>query len=163
MVRKHLKYASYVFRHKWFVFVEACKMRIGLRGLFHDMSKFRIDEWTAYANFFYGKKQSGDNGSGYCREDDKTVDTAFDTAWLKHIHRNPHHWQYWILREDEGDTKCLPMPIKFVLEMIADWKGAGKAQGHTGPNECQKWYIAHRDTIKLHKKTRKIVDDLMGV
>ncbi|MFR1480703.1 MAG: DUF5662 family protein [Hydrogeniiclostridium mannosilyticum] len=31
---------------------------------------------------------------------------AFQRAWLLHIHRNPHHWQHWVLiNDDPGKAK----------------------------------------------------------
>lgn len=51
-MRKYLKYFNYVFRHKWFVFVECFKFGLLWQGLIHDWSKFLPDEFIAYANFF---------------------------------------------------------------------------------------------------------------
>jgi hypothetical protein len=147
---KHLKYASYVIRHRWFVFVECLKLGIIWRGLTHDLSKFLPSEWFPYANFFYDKAPDGGNRPGY--------KTAFDLAWLYHQHRNPHHWQYWRLREDDGGTKLIPMPLKYVKEMLADWRGAGKAQGFA---ELGPWYAKNHRKIELHEETRDLLHSLM--
>ena len=40
-------------------------------------------------------------------------DGSFDSAWLLHQKRNAHHWQYWVLLEDEGNTKALEMDDKY--------------------------------------------------
>jgi hypothetical protein len=37
---KHWKYFRYVFRQRWYVFVECVKLGIVWRGLVHDLSKF---------------------------------------------------------------------------------------------------------------------------
>lgn len=66
------------------------------------------------------------------------VEAAFDVAWVQHQHRNPHHWQHWVLREDDGATKLLPMPDRYVREMVADWAGAGRAI--TGKWDPLPWY-----------------------
>lgn len=55
---------------------------------FHDMSKNTPDEYTPYDDYFYG-------------EQTPAVIEAFNRAWLMHIHRNPHHWQHWVLINDE--------------------------------------------------------------
>jgi hypothetical protein len=143
---KHLKYLSYVLRHKWYVFVECCKMGIPLRGLLHDISKFLPSEWFPYANYFYGKKHR--------------PDPAFDFAWLLHQKRNPHHWQWWILQEDEGDVKIFPMPDKYRKEMLADWRGAGKALGKP---DTKAWYLANKDRMILHPETRAWIEEQLGV
>ena len=109
------KYLKYVIRHKWFVFLECCK--------------FRPSEFIPYARYFYGNYPDyWEKIKGLCTQD---IKQRFDKAWLLHIHRNPHHWQYWILREDNpvfiGKSKIIPMPVKYLKEMLADWHGAGQA------------------------------------
>jgi len=147
---KHLRYLSYVLRHRWYVFIECLKLGIIWRGLTHDLSKFLPSEWFPYANFFYDVAPDGGNRPGY--------EEAFDLAWLKHSHRNKHHWQYWRLREDDGGTKLIPMPLKYVKEMLADWRGAGKAQGLT---ELGPWYEKNWRKITLALETRDLLHSLM--
>lgn len=114
----HLRYLSYVLRHKWFVFRAGLKTRAPLwRLLIHDWSKFSRAEWGPYVAYFYGDPERA-------RFD---VPAAFDRAWLHHQHRNPHHWQHYLLQEDDGDLKVLPIPAALVREMVADWMGAGRA------------------------------------
>ena len=146
----HLRYASYVARHKWFVFVAGLRTGAPLwRLLIHDWSKMSLAEWGPYVRSFYGKQ-------GRTPE----VRAAFDRAWLHHQHRNPHHWQHWLLREDEGDTKALPMPEHFVREMVADWMGAGRAI--TGKWEVGKWYTDNAHKIVLAPETEKLVGQLVA-
>jgi hypothetical protein len=142
----HRRYLSYVVRHKWFVFVEACRLGIPVRGLLHDLSKFRPSEWFPYVESFYGPERT------------LAIRAAFNRAWLDHQHRNDHHWQHWGLAEDGGGTKWLPMPDGARKEMLADWIGAGKAQGHTAPNDCRDWYLKHREIIQMHPETRSWVE-----
>ncbi len=160
---KYLKYIKYVIRHKWFVFVECCKYGLVFEGLFHDISKFLPSEFFPYANFFYGKnsKKPRDK-TGYYKPTD-TGDIKFDYAWLYHQKRNKHHWQYWILPEDEGGIKLMPMPDKYIIEMVCDWRGAGKAQGFTGKDEIAKWYLANKEKMQLNPETREKVENLLSL
>ena len=151
----YIKYFNYVLRHKWYVFVECMKFRIPLQGIFHDASKFMPDEFIPYAQYFYGSIDRNTNNTGYFHKNDKN--TSFNKAWLKHQKRNKHHWQHWILREDTGDTILLPMPLKYMKEMLADWRGAGKAQGY-GDNTIE-WYEQNKDRMMLHPSTRKWIED----
>lgn len=80
----------------------------------------------------------------------------FNEAWLKHIHRNKHHWQYWLLQEDDGELKKIEMEGKFVDEMISDWNGAGLAIN--GVNNTREWYKKNKDKIKLNPRTRHVVE-----
>lgn len=143
---KHLRYARYIVRHKWFVFRAGLKTRAPLwRLLIHDWSKLLPVEWGPYAERFYGPTHPG---------------VAFDRAWLHHQHRNPHHWQHWVLRRDDGGVRVLPMPQKFVREMVADWMGAGRVI--TGKWDVAGWYSKNRDTILLAPSTRYDVERLLS-
>ena len=156
---KHLKYLSYVLRHKWFVFVECCKLGVPLRGILHDLSKLSPKEWLPYVNHFYGDKPSprGEDGS----YNPLHVGDDFDYAWLSHQHHNKHHWQYWILRGDSGETKALPMPIRYAKEMLADWRGAGRAI--TGKDNTLEWYQKNKHKMVLHNLTRYWIESELGV
>jgi len=133
---KYFKYLSYIICHKWFVFVECCKLGIVWRGIVHDLSKFRPSEFFPYVNYFYGKNKD---------------ENAFDKAWNYHQKKNKHHHQYWVLREDSGTVKVIEMPSKYWKEMVADWIGAGKAQGNP---DTKKWYLENRGKMILGKDTR---------
>ena len=91
------------------------------------------------------------------------VAQQFDAAWLHHIHKNPHHHQHWVLRQDDGDVKCLEMPAHFAREMVSDWIGAGVAQGKTDKTSVLVWYEKNKESIKLHNQTRELVESLIKV
>ena len=137
----------YILRHKWFVFVECCHLGIPWLGIIHDWSKFLPGEWWAYARYFYGDYPSWDEARriipyAQVKED---VQNEFDMAWLKHQHRNKHHWQHWFLLNDTEPDRCLPMPNKYVLEMVADWRGASRARGA----DVNDWWNQHNHRIKM--------------
>ena len=156
----YFKYLKYVLKHKWYVFIECCKFGIPLRGILHDLSKFLPSEFIPYARYFYGNYPAWNKVEyepcypyKYTKEG---VNDAFDYAWLLHQKRNPHHWQYWILKCDNDGTKILGMPLKVRKEMLADWIGAGIAI--TGKREVKEWYAKNRDNIILHPSTRVWID-----
>jgi hypothetical protein len=60
-----------------------------------DLSKFDDAEYEAYDKYFHGPSKTAE------------VKAAFDVAWLHHIHMNPHHWQHWVLVNDDDGTKVL--------------------------------------------------------
>lgn len=170
-MKKYFKYFNYVIRHKWFVFLECCRVGMIWRGFIHDLSKLYPSEFLPYANFFYGKKGSsikkGRNKTGYYKPTD-TGDKDFDFAWLLHQKRNRHHWQWWILPEDEGGVKILPMEEPYLTEMICDWIGAGKAQGYFSPRDdkylkTRKWYQQNGVKMQLHRDTRGQIEGILGV
>lgn len=149
-MKRHLAYLSYVLRHKWFVFVAGLTTGAPLwRLIRHDWSKFLPSEWGPYSRSFYEE----DGSSRYL------PDKGFDAAWLKHIHRNDHHWQHWVLEQDNGRKKLLPMPDPCILEMVADWAGAGRAI--TGRWDVSEWYQKNREKIQLEEVTRAKVEHLV--
>jgi len=158
-MNKYWKYLVYVLKHKWFVFLECYKVGLLWPGLVHDLSKFMLSEFFPYAEHFYGKNRRIRNKSGYYKPTD-TSDADFDFAWLLHQKRNRHHWQWWVLPEDAGGIVVLDMPLRYRKEMICDWKGAGKAQGHG--NDILSWYKANRSKMQLHKDTREWIEDYIG-
>lgn len=85
----------------------------------------------------------------------------FRYAWLNHIYRNPHHWQYWILNRDEKDEGeiILDMHYNYIIEMICDWWAFSWNSGDLF--EVFDWYNKHKDYIKFSDKTRRIVEDIL--
>lgn len=96
----HLRYLSYVLRHKWFVLVECWRRGLYWRGLVHDLSKFLPSEWFPYVEHFHGRQSGRQRDvTGYYKPTD-TGDPAFDRAWFLHQKRNDHHWQWWTQPDD---------------------------------------------------------------
>lgn len=115
----------------------------------HDRSKYIPDEYDAYDAYFYGKEKTPE------------VEKNFQLAWLQHIHRNPHHWQYWVLIHDdpdEGET-IMEMPYNYIIEMICDWWAFSWNKGDL--SEIFSWYEEHAAYIKLAPGTRAIVEDIL--
>lgn len=149
-MKRHVNYLKYILRHKWFVIVASRKFGVPLwLALLHDWSKFRPSEWTPYAETFY--KSNG--------EKQYVESMEFEWAWNHHQKRNKHHWQYWLLTLDSGETEALEMPLRYVREMVADWAGAGRAI--TGKWEYVKWYEHNKIKIKLNDRTRRLVEVLI--
>ena len=167
-MKKYFKYLWYVLKHKWYVGIECSKRNLIWRGLVHDNSKLLPSEFIPYANYFYGRNsdiKKGRDKTGYYKPTD-TGDKAFDFAWLLHQKRNKHHWQWWVLPEDEGGVKILEIQEPFLTEMICDWIGAGKAQGHFSPKnnplkETRNWWKANNHKMQLHSKTREILNNIL--
>lgn len=167
---KYVKYLQYLLRHKWYVMTECFRYGLYWQGLTHDLSKFLPSEFLPYANYFYGNGQTikrGRDKTGYYKPTD-TGDKAFDFAWFLHQKRNRHHWQWWVLPEDEGEVKVLEMADKYRLEMLCDWVGAGKAQGHLSPPQdpmlvTRNWYKTNGHKMQLHPNTRAWIEKRLEV
>lgn len=154
MLRAHLRYLWYVTRHKWFVFLECWRLGVPLwQSLPHDWDKFLPDEWFPYVAKFYGPTPTTrETTGGY---DPSPSALAFKIAWLKHWHRNAHHWEHWVQSTRKG-PEALPMPDCYRREMLADWRGAGRAQGKG--NDVAAFYQANGPTMVLHPDTRAWIE-----
>lgn len=118
----------------------------------HDESKYSKEEYDAYDAHFYGDIKS------------HQVLQEFNKAWLHHQHMNPHHWQHWVLINDDlvDGTIALEMPLKYVYEMIADWwsfSWLAKANLF----EIFNWYKLHQGRMILNQKTRFIVENILTI
>ena len=122
-------------------------------GYEHDQSKLSAEEYDAYDRYFYGGNKSH-----------KVVED-FNYAWLHHIHNNPHHWQHWVLLEDDPTGserfKALPMPYDYIVEMICDWWSFSVRSGNL--REIFDWYNAHKDKMIVHADTKKQVERILGL
>lgn len=115
----------------------------------HDASKNSPEEYAAYDRYFYGGNKSF------------RVVQDFQRAWLHHIHENPHHWQYWVLNNDEPEEGevILEMDYIYIIEMICDWWAFSWQKGDL--SEIFSWYDKHQKYIKLAPNTRNTVEDIL--
>lgn len=116
---------------------------------FHDASKYGEEEYLAYDIHFYGDTKT------------EQSEKMYQKAWLHHIHANPHHWQHWVLINDNPDKGeiSLQMPYENVIEMICDWWSFSWREGK--PRDIFKWYDEHKDYMKMHEETRKQINDIL--
>lgn len=164
-MHKYICYLRNLMRHKWFTFVECCTVGVPWLGVIHDWSKFLPSEFIAYARHFEGDYPDWNDLDvwgkyHYTGPTTQRVKQDFDAAWNYHQKRNKHHWQYWVLINDEDGTYCLPMPDKYRREMLADWRGASRA--YTGGDNTREWYAQRRDSIQLHPDTRAWIERELG-
>lgn len=75
----------------------------------HDQSKNEPDEYEAYDAYFYGNNRSYE------------VVQRYQRAWLLHIHRNPHHWQHWVLIHDDMEDGELETVLESDWELWLFW------------------------------------------
>jgi hypothetical protein len=152
-MKAHIAYLKYVLKHKWYVFLGCVKLGVPIhQAIIHDWVKFLPIEWFPYVHQFYnsdGSRRSVRDKSG-SYDPNKQAD-EFKRAWLHH-QKQPHHWQSWISIGDGGNLVPLPIPQRFVLELVADWYGAGMAI--SGTNDLESWFLKNKNKIVLEDGTR---------
>ena len=146
---KVVPHKAAVFKAGWETLNGVQKERPGYwfkRLLFHDLSKFSKAE-SAYA--FHNFKDKSANSPEQIE--------AFELAWHHHKLNNSHHPEHWWKVNRDGSTEVLPMPHDDVVEMVADWIGAGKTYGNT----LESWLtdpkagngLGNLATFVFHEKT----------
>lgn len=105
-------------------------------------------EYDAYADYFYGEEKT------------QEVKEAFDKAWLAHIHANPHHWQHWMLQNDEDGLQLLDMPYVFIVEMFCDhWSFSWVSGNLYGIFD---WYEKNKNGMLLSDSSRKKYENILN-
>ena len=150
---KHLKT---VCRHKHYVLKECAACGILWQGLTYDLSKFSIVEFASSARYFQGDRSP-------IEAEKETI--GYSKAWLHHKGHNKHHWEYWTDFTDDGEIIANEMPINYVVEMVCDWIGAGKAYSK------EKWtqnspmihYTKMRKGRYFHPTTDKLIIEFLTI
>lgn len=176
-MKSHWMNLSYILKHKWFVLIECIKLGVPLwAAVIHDWQKFTPAEWKAYRINFFGPYKKD--------ERPQWLKDLFEQAWRHHLQHGPHHWEYWVhvqeMQEMQVDAinsyqgaDILPdafilqltantkiwvreMPERYMREMLADWRGAGRAI--KGEDDSYGFYHSKKEKIRLHPETRKWIE-----
>jgi hypothetical protein len=150
-MNKYIKYFLYIVEHKKNVGIECIKEGLYIHAITHDMSKFRPSEFIPYAKFFHNK----DRSNNYKTSDEN--DLNFQTGWNLHQKRNKHHWNYWVSVTRKDEIIPLPMPKKYVHQMICDWKGMSRKFG----GHWVDYYNNNKDNFILHPDTISIIGEFI--
>ena len=121
------------------------------QGLTHDLSKYSFVEFWNGIKFYTGVK------SPHVGEREAY---GYSKAWLHHKGVNKHHAEYWQDIMPNGHTEPIPMPMRYVVEMICDRVAASKI--YLGDKFTQhsplEYYKSHYHENKFHDITRGMVE-----
>ena len=121
-------------RNEWFKELYIDKAQFIENLWLHDISKFSANESFGYAFHDFTSKE---------------LDLGFEMAWHHHKQVNEHHPEYWLNANRSGKLEIIPMPKLFIVEMVADWIGAGRTYGST----LEKWLPDNIHKFVWHEKT----------
>jgi len=145
MLRPYWRNLLYILDHKLNVLIECWKEGLYLQGITHDLSKFSPKEFFPYARKYF-------SGSAPTAADE----LEWKYAWLHHQRRNKHHWEYWVLNPNTGEA--VPMPRKFMLEMVCDWRSFSRRRGR----KVKDTTLDLTDKIVVHPDTRRELERVMN-
>lgn len=131
-----------IFKHKYWVF-KYCRMcGITWQGITHDLSKFSPAEFLTNVKYVE---------EGISPIDIQKREIGFSFAWQHHKGHNPHHYEFWMDRFDDG-CYVTRMPFKYSVEMLCDMLAANKA--YLGKNATYqgelKWWNNQKNIRKMH-------------
>ena len=119
----------------------------------HDDTKTVDDEYYPYYDYFYNRDKKGK-----CKN--KYAEKNFRIAKLKHFHRNPDHWQHWVLYDSTGFCVALDMPYEYIVEMVCNWWSYSWAEGDLW--SIFDWYIKNEKKMKLSKNTTEDLEYILA-
>ena len=143
--------------HKLLVMKYCFKVGLYRQGLLHDLSKYSPTEFLVGAKYYQGTR-SPNNAE---REE-----TGLSTSWLHHKGRNKHHFEYWV---DYGIgaehvLAGMPMPRKYIAEMIMDRISASRVYSPQGYTDASPLAYYEKGKVKLwfiHEDTKEQLEYLL--
>ncbi|MDO4331697.1 MAG: DUF5662 family protein [Eubacteriales bacterium] len=159
---KALQHFKTITHHKYLVMKGCFAVGLYWQGICHDLSKYSWTEFKVGAKYYQGSR-SPNNAE---RED-----IGYSTAWLHHKGRNKHHYEYWIdysIREVRGGMAPVPMPKKYVAEMLMDRIAAsktyrGSAYTDSDPLTYYESSLEHgsMEPPMIHPETKELLEKLL--
>ena len=141
--------------HRWLVRQGCFKVGLYWQGLTHDLSKYTPAEFSVGAKYYQGTRSPNS-----AERDEK----GYSESWMHHKGRNRHHWEYWTdLDKDKGVYAPVPMPRKFLVEMVMDRIAACKVyQGDKYTDGSALAYLQRGvDRIRMHPKTQRELEYIL--
>lgn len=154
MMRKFFSHIKTVLKHKWVVLKLAIKAGIPWQGITHDLSKFSITELKESVKYYNGKRSP----LALAKEEN-----GYSLAWLHHVGRNKHHYQYWYDYEAPNPTPKIP--YKYVVEMICDSLAAGIIyRGKEWTKEYQlSYWNRTKERARIAAELRNMLDEVYSL
>lgn len=137
-------------KHKYWVMRYCRKCGIAKQGLLHDLSKFSPTEFWNNARYVVPGKSPIDV---------QKEKIGFSMAWQHHKGHNPHHYEFWMDKFDDG-CYVTRMPFKYAVEMLCDNLAAGKAyQGDKFSYTSEwNWWQKQREIRNMHPDNRDFLE-----
>lgn len=149
-----------VMAHKKLVMQYCFRLGLYKQGITHDLSKFSLTELLVGAKYY-----QGDRSPNNAEREEK----GYSSSWLHHKGRNRHHFEYWIdYNIDKSNKNILAgteMPVKYVLEMLADRIAACRTYQKEAYTQKSAWEY-HKKIDKdlsgiIHPNTEKLLERLL--
>ena len=144
-------------KHKCEVMKNCFAVGLYRQGLLHDLSKYSWEEFATGVKYYQG------NRSPNAAEKEEK---GYSAAWLHHKGRNKHHFEYWIdysMQALPGGMAPVPMPRKYVAEMLMDRIAASKIYRGSAYKDSDPlaYYKNAKEPPFMHIQTRRQLEHLL--
>lgn len=141
-------------KHRHKVIANCAKAGILWQGLRHDLSKYTPTEFAPGVKYYTGKRSPNEG---------EREEYGYSKAWMHHKGRNRHHYEYWLdytATGKRGEIVPVPMPDRYIAEMLADRIAASKIySGNSYTDDAPlKYYLKGSEHAPLHPYTREILE-----
>ena len=109
----------------------------------HDLSKFDEEEFTGYAEHYYGEQTEENN-------------EKFNKSVEHHKYSNKHHAESWI-----KDNKIEYMPDEYIVEMVCDWQSFAYLDKNHLP--ADKWFEIYRHQVQFNPEIEEKILSLISL
>lgn len=153
-----LNHFKTITKHRHEVIKNCKKAGILWQGLFHDLSKYSPTEFIPGAKYFQGTRSPNDR--------DRELN-GFSSAWMHHMGRNRHHFEYWrdYSPKNKGFMTPVKMPYNYLIEMFCDRVAASKiyqGENYTDSSAYDYFMSAkHRRVGMIHEETSDTLEALL--
>lgn len=146
-----------VTHHRMLVMAGCFRVGLYWQGLTHDLSKYSPTEFLTGAKYYQG------NRSPNSAERDAA---GYSTAWMHHKGRNRHHYEYWTdLNKETGRYESVPMPRKFLVEMVMDRRAACMTYQGKAYTDASAWiyFEKSRERRLMHPELERQLGFLLSM
>lgn len=157
-MKKFFKHFMTITKHRHEVIKNCAKCGILWQGLLHDLSKYSLTEFLPGVKYYQGTRSPNDKA----REE-----VGYSKAWMHHMGRNRHHFEYWhdYSVEHKGFMKPVKMPLNYLVEMFCDRVAASKiyqGDNYTDSSAYDYFMAAkHRRAELIHQDTSDTLEQLL--
>ena len=119
------------------------------------MSKYRPEAFGGGARYYQGNRSPNDA--------EREV-LGYSGAWMHHMGRNKHHYEYWHDYDKQGNMVPVPMPGRYIAEMLMDRIAACKVyEGKKYTNASPLAYYKKGKAVNdiMHDDTRQILERIL--
>lgn len=157
-MNKAFNHFKTITKHRHEVIRNCKKAGIFWQGLLHDLSKYSPTEFLQGAKYYQGTRSPNDKA----REE-----LGYSKAWMHHMGRNKHHFEYW--RDyspiHKGYMTPVKMPLNYVVEMFCDRVAASKiyqGKNYTDSSAYDYFMAAkHRRVGTINEETSDTLEELL--